>query len=255
LSNPLIFAPLYGMKIDESKHLDLNVFSDMDLDNIGISAGLKAEDFVPLKEKSTLFTIKRISRTTPAELNKEFFGKVLGVSAEANTEEEFRAIAKGQLEEGLAQQESTRFSEAAREELLKINDFSMPDEFLKKWMLSEKTEKTEAAVIEQEYEKYQSFFRWEMIENKLQEMNPDIIPTAATVEHRAKIGIAEYAKAEGQELDIDLVYNNLKKEKEFMKKQFETLKEENLRNFLEIAVPHQHVHITATEYEAKFLQS
>ncbi len=116
------------------------------------------------------FAVKNINRTEAAELNQEFFDKIFGPDTVAS-EEEFTNKVKETLQ-GSYDRESKVFTE---EELKKVlvdsANLSLPDEFLKEWLLRANEGKVSASDVENEYPLYAKQLTWSLISNQIAKDN------------------------------------------------------------------------------------
>lgn len=96
-------------------------------------------------------------------------------------EKEVEASLRKKLEEDLKEYYKTsserRMYKKAQIKLSEINDFSLPDEFLKKW-LEQTNEKTSKEDIEKEYDNFTKDLKWNLLKNKISkdlgiEVSPD----------------------------------------------------------------------------------
>ena len=242
-----IFTSLIGLKKDDKIALDVFSYFESDAE---LKQALKFtdEDIETLKGKKTIFIVKRMTRTLPADMTVEFFDKVVG-EGKATNEEEFRTVLTEAIGQSLAKESADIFYMQTRKELMAINAFDMPNEFLKKWLQSEKDSKVTAENVEEVYARYQENFKWEMIETRMQKEHPQLIPTAEQLDESIWSLIDMYSNQPGGEAMNDKeTFKQLKKDKDFIQRQYNSLKEAYLRNFLESHVPHTHAHITASEF-------
>jgi trigger factor len=115
------------------------------------------------------FTVSDIDRSEPAELNQDFFDKVLGKDAVQN-EEEFKAKLRTLLQENYNQQTGNLLTTQIKDQLLANTDITLPDDFLKKWLKATNDKVTEE-VLAKEYELYVKDLKWSLIKNKIAETN------------------------------------------------------------------------------------
>lgn len=111
-------------------------------------------------------TISEITKIDPAELNQELFDKVFGEGA-VKDEKEFRARIKEDAEGMFVGESDRKFYEDVKEAVLDKTKFDLPDEFLKKWMLTSQERPVSAEEIEEEYPKMQDSLKWQLVESKL----------------------------------------------------------------------------------------
>jgi trigger factor len=142
---------------------------DVKKDEWSEAFGLTAEEIEGAKGSLT-FTIKNINRTTEATLNQDFFDKIFGPD-QVKTEEEFKTKVKETLQ-GSYERESKVFTE---EELKKVlvekANLTLPDEFLKEWLLKANEGKVSVADVEKEYPIYAKQLTWSLISNQIAKDN------------------------------------------------------------------------------------
>ncbi|MDA0314976.1 MAG: trigger factor [Bacteroidetes bacterium] len=112
------------------------------------------------------FVVKNINRKGKAELNQEFFDKIFG-SDQVKTKKEFEEKVKETLQ-GSYDRESKVFTE---EELKKLiadkTHLSLPDTFLKEWLIKANEGKVTESEVEQEYPIYAKQLTWSLISNQV----------------------------------------------------------------------------------------
>lgn len=120
-------------------------------------------------------TISGSSHITPAELNEELFEKVFPGEGIKDADA-FRKAVSAQIEKANDEQCQILFVNQVRKQLLDNFDATMPEAFLKRWILSRSDEKTTAETIENEWaDKYVPSLKWELIDgalNKIQLIEP-----------------------------------------------------------------------------------
>jgi len=144
------FNPMNAFK-DEAKVMALLNLKDDQKDKL--SAGYR-------------FTIEKVVRSKNAELNEELFKKVYP-EEEVKTEEDFRKRIAEDLEKHYAADSENQFVNDAIEEFVKITNLSIPDEFMKRWLVESNEGKITAEQVEQQYDSYAKSIRWSLIEGKL----------------------------------------------------------------------------------------
>lgn len=259
LNNDAFFLPFIGKKVGDN--VIVNIFDiNADVAQLKMDLRLNNEDEEALTGKRTAYQLKRISRTKLADLTPEFYKKVF-TDQEIETEEDFRTKIKENIEGAFNNESNNFFYTKTRAELLKNNAFEMPDDFLKRWLISEsemevakdknsKKERITAENIEDVYARYSENFRWEMIEKNLQKKHPEILPTNDEVEEGIRFGIRSAIAQSGElaGMDEEDLYQNVMKDKEYTMRQYDAIHQQKLRMFLETNVPHTHGHISATEF-------
>jgi trigger factor len=164
-----VYKPLIGKKVEDVVDFDINVFGDEEVAKKSIM--LEQEDFDRFNGQDLSFEIRRISRNSIAELNEEFFEKVLP-GEEIKDEEGMRNSISAKLKNDLDRAASYRFNDEARKALLEAHELPLPDDLLKRWMIHEYEQVTEENVDE-EYNSMAEGIRWSLIIEKIQEAYPE----------------------------------------------------------------------------------
>lgn len=126
-----------------------------------------SHDEVETLSSKIKFTLNDISRIVPAEFNKEFMNKVYG--EDVNTEEEFREKTKQSLNNILTRDRDAVFVKWALKKLTENANFTLPEDFLKRWMI--KGEKGEGNIekFEKDFPKLMTTFKIQLLTSKLME--------------------------------------------------------------------------------------
>lgn len=112
------------------------------------------------------FTITSISRMIPAELNEEFFEKIFP-GEEIKTEEDMLARIKKEASQSFGTESDRKFFNDALEAIINSANITLPDEFVKRWLVETNPDKLTAEDVERDYDGYSRSLRWQLIENKL----------------------------------------------------------------------------------------
>ena len=115
------------------------------------------------------FTINGISRFEPAQVGQELFDKIYGEGV-VNSEEEFYDKITGEISASLANESNDKLSLSLKKLALEKITFSLPEDFLKKWLLKV-NEKTTTEQIEKEFESFSKDLRWQLIRKKIAREN------------------------------------------------------------------------------------
>jgi len=156
--------PLIGMKAGDKAVLSTRDIADSPAD-LAQKLGITPEQAETL-DINVQFTIKGIRRMQPAEINQELFDKVFGPGA-VNSVEEFRARIASDLSGMFVRDTERRLHADIVNDLLSRTNLSLPDEFLKRWLLTANKEPLTMEQVEAEYPAYARQLRWQLIENKL----------------------------------------------------------------------------------------
>ena len=129
-----------------------------------------SEDEVKDLDIDVTLTIEEITKTEPADLDKDLFDKLFA-DGSVNTATELRAKIKEDAEKQFQQQADQQLLNAVTEHLVENTKFDLPAEFLQKWLQTagEKELTKEEAVAE--YEKSEKGLRYQLIEGKVMKDN------------------------------------------------------------------------------------
>lgn len=131
--------------------------------------GLTEEEANEAKGTFT-FTVKNINRTESAQLNQEFFDKIFGPSV-VNSEEEFITKVKETLQGSYDRESKVFTEEELKKALVEKANLSLPDTFLKEWLLRANEGKVTLADVENEYPLYAKQLTWSLISNQIAKDN------------------------------------------------------------------------------------
>lgn len=156
-----------GKKEKESIDFDVKKAFPNDNEIAGL-LGKKKEEVESLEGKFR-FTIGEITRFHPAELNQELFDRIYGEGI-VNSEEEFMKRIEEEIAASLKRESDFRLMQDIKKLVLDNTNFSLPEEFLKKWLLKV-NENTTGDQIEKEFESFRSDLKWQLIRNKVAKDN------------------------------------------------------------------------------------
>ncbi len=114
------------------------------------------------------FVVEKVVRSHEAELNEELFKKVYP-NDEIKTEKEFRERIADELSKHYSGDSDRQMLADGINELIKIANINLPDEFMKRWLVESNEGKITTEQVEEQYESYGKTIRWQLIESKLQE--------------------------------------------------------------------------------------
>ena len=107
-----------------------------------------------------------VKSLAPAEVNQELFDKIYGEGT-VTTAEDFRLKIESELSGMFVKDSDKVFKRDLTESLVKKLKLTLPNEFLKKWILSSSKEEITAEQVEAEYEQYAQKLKWQLVENKI----------------------------------------------------------------------------------------
>ena len=119
---------------------------------------------------SYTFTVKNINRKAKAELNQEFFDKIFGPD-QVKSKKEFEEKVKETLQ-GSYDKESKVFTEEELKKLIvNTTNLSLPDAFLKEWLVKANEGKVTESEVEADYPIYAKQLSWSLISNQVAKDN------------------------------------------------------------------------------------
>ena len=171
--------------------------------------GLTEEEAAEAKGAYT-FTVKNINRTEAAELNQEFFDKIFGPEV-VNSEEGFINKVKETLQGSYDRESKVFTEEELKKVLVESANVTLPDSFLKEWLLRANEGKVTEADVENEYPLYAKQLTWSLISNQIAKDN-NIQAEHAEVIEKTKEMIREQFASSGLgaqlEASMDMFVDN-----------------------------------------------
>ena len=131
--------------------------------------GVSHDEIHDLEIKVTL-TVEEITKTEPADLDKELFDKLFA-DGSVSTVTELRQKIKEDAEKQFQQQADQQLLNAVQEHLIENTKFDLPSEFLKKWLQTAGEKELTAEEAVAEYEKSEKGLRYQLIEGKIMKDN------------------------------------------------------------------------------------
>jgi trigger factor len=124
------------------------------------------EDVLSKEGITFAFTVSDIHHIDPAKLDVEFFEKVYP-GKEITTEEQFREQVKRDASASFEGETDKLFYHHVTDALLKEIPITLPDLFLKRWLLEHKESTLTPEEVETQYGSFTESMKWQLIENKL----------------------------------------------------------------------------------------
>lgn len=214
LKNEVAKSKLIGAKKEDKIILNANELYDSAIDK-SVSLGIDktiAETF----NSNLQLTVRNIARMEEAELNQELFDKLYG-EGKINSVEEFRAKIKDELALMFTQDTDRKFIETVEKTLVEKLNITLPDEFLKRWLMAVNEKPITQEQLEAEYPAYARSMQWKLIENKIIKDNSITVTLDEAKEEAARFVRSQFARY-GQSPDdqevAKIVDGILAKEKE-----------------------------------------
>jgi trigger factor len=112
------------------------------------------------------FTVDTVNKVEKADLNPEFFTKIYGEGV-VNTEDEFRERVKSEMGGMYNQESDHKLKHDLQDFLLEDLKLSLPDDFLKKWLMTSVEKPLSPEQVEKEYNGYSRGMKLRLVENRI----------------------------------------------------------------------------------------
>ena len=241
---------LIGLKAEDVVDIDIvkSVENETEMANM---LGIKKEELEQYG-KDFRFTLERVSRVEPAPLNEELFAKV-APEKQITTEEAFREFMREQLSNQYQADADKHFKNEAIKTVVEKADISLPEEFLKKWLLETNKENKDITPeqVENEFVSFADSFKWQLIENHLIKEN-NIEVSNDEVTNFLKDFMRAQLKQYGQENPEDEVLNDfvnrIMTNKEEIKKVYEQLFDQKILELFKEKLKLEQKEVTFDEF-------
>jgi trigger factor len=164
---------------NKNKLIGLSVEDKTILENLSEDAAYVFEALtLPIEKGSSLilqFRVKNLSRIIQAELNQDLFDKIYG-PGKVNSEEEFRDKIREELAVMFASDSDRKFFNDVIESLMKTANLSLPEVFLKRFILATNPQKISAEQVDSDFGSYSNALRWQLIQNHLLKAYKVVVP-------------------------------------------------------------------------------
>ncbi|MCH2042713.1 MAG: hypothetical protein MK212_01110 [Saprospiraceae bacterium] len=235
------------------------VEDSFDVDVYGLETGDKKRvhkfilDIPEEQEINSTFrmTIKHIQRVKRGELNEALFQKVFPNEEEPiTTVEAFEERLRDEIYKAYRQQSRRQFYGVVHKSLMDLNNFELPDAFLKEWLVD--TNKVKADVIEAEYADFATATRWSLIRDKVANEN-EIEVTRQDISNTVRGEILRYLNYQMEPFNpmINQMVDKSMEDENVVRKHFENLLNERVLEHVAELVGKDMIAVTKEEFEAK----
>lgn len=199
------------------------------------------------------FTITEVNKFVNAELNQELFDKVFGEGTVASIEE-FKAKIKEDIEKQLINDSDYKFLIDAKEKLVKKAKITLPEAFLKRWIIATNKEMT-AEQVETDFANYTDEFKWQLIKNRLTEENELKVTEEEVLEFAKKQALMQFQQYGMMDVPEEYLTNYAKQmmeNKDEQRKIYERKIDEKVVEYLKTAVKIDEKELTTEEFNKMF---
>jgi trigger factor len=180
---------LVGLKENDQVKLHINKGFSNDAHHM---LNIKKEELENL-DSDFIFKVNKISRMQAADLNQDLFDKVFGKDNVKN-EKEFRAKIKEEVEKSFESESDNKLKNDVILYLIKKTNLSLPDAFLKKWLVTTNEQGLTPQQVEAEYEQYSKSLKWQLIENKIIKEQQLEVKNEDVVSHTKSLIVSNFAQ-------------------------------------------------------------
>ena len=210
---------------------------------LGISAD-EAETF----KSEIQFTVTEISRTEPAELNEEFF-KLVYPQDKIENEDQLKERIKKDAEVSFKSESDRLFMNNAVEMLIEKANISVPDDFLKRWLLESNQDRVTAEQLEVQYDSYIKSLKWQLIESKLVKGNNIEVKEEEVRDHiKGYFMNMTMPGTEGNDDRLNDIVNSVMQNKEEVKKIYDQLYDKKLLDFFKSNIKQTNKEVNYEEF-------
>jgi len=183
---------MIGLKSGDSMILDPKTISRGDAD-MAAMLGI-AKDKATEMTNNVELVVTEVKRMEPAEVTQELIDKVYGEGV-VDGEEAMREKIKGELTQMFAVDSDRLFKRDFADTLIEKLDLKLPEEFLKRWIISSNKEKeVTMEQVEAEFDQYKQSLKWQLIENKIIKQSEIKVEFDEVVEHTKGLLASQYAQ-------------------------------------------------------------
>lgn len=197
--------------------VDLNVFALFNNDEVEMSHALGIQKQTVADLNSTFkLTVSEIKRTGSSEINQEFFDKIYGPGV-VNSEDELKDKIREELNSYFNQQAQHLLEHELFDSLVVKHNISLPDEFLKRWLMERHPDKFTTDNLEEAYKPEANYLKNHILEEKILlshdlKVNDEDIKQAAINHTKQMFGAYGGTQGLSDEILMSIVEPQLQKE-------------------------------------------
>lgn len=241
-------APFIGKKVGDVMEINVNELYKTPSQRASILS-LKEEELEGINPNFTL-TIVRIRNFEIPELNEELFKQAFP-DGSVTTKEQFDAVIDSNLTNDLAREAKNKFVDDCREALVGAAGMSLPEPFLKKWLLAVNEGKFTMEDIEKEFSAFLDMMSFDILKRKIaQEASLEITKEDAKEEAKnlAKTQFAQYGMANVEEDMLSNYADTILENKEEARKIYERVGEMKIIDYVAAKANINEKSITVEEF-------
>lgn len=156
-------APFIGKKVGDTMEVNITTLFPDEERRAG-ALKMKPEEMKALKDTFTI-TIKEIKGLGYPELNEQFFAMAFP-QGDVKNEADFDKMLDENLAKELEREAKFYFMTTTREKLMEMAGITLPEAFLKEWIIAVNHEKFTEEQIDADFPQYLEIVRWGLIQKK-----------------------------------------------------------------------------------------
>lgn len=137
------------------------------------------------------YTVTEILQFEKAELNEDLFKQLYGEDTDVKTIDDFRARIKEEIAGNLVHSSEHKFTLDTRDALVEKAELELPEEFLKRWLITANKELT-AEQIEQEFPAFILDLKWQLIKDSIGKENELKVSAEEADEFAKRLALAQF---------------------------------------------------------------
>lgn len=195
------------------------------------------------------FTVSKISRIEPAAVDKNLYEKVYPGS-EIEDEKQFREKLAGEAKSYYQVESENYFVHTTMEKLINETEFSLPDEFLKRWLV-DSNENLTAEMVEKDFHGYTKSLRQQLIIDKIMKEHNIKVTDQEMKDHVKEIFVNRYlfdTNDEEKSKQLDTIVDSVLKNKEEVTKIYDQLFDNKVRELFKSKLKLEKKEVTYTEF-------
>ncbi len=185
-------ASITGKKKDDVLNLSLKALFAEDESTKSMFTGINKEELSQHGDEFE-FSISNISRKSAAKMDQKFFDHVFGPGV-VDTEDAFLEKLKETIAENYLRETSQLLQQQIKKEITQSTNISLPDEFLKKWLINKNKGKVDEDALLKEYPKYIESLKWNLIRDQVAKKSGIIVNEQDVIERAKSIIESQFAQ-------------------------------------------------------------
>lgn len=182
---------MVGLKAGDSMIINPNDISRGAADMaamLGIAKD-KAEEYT----RNVELVVTEVKRMEPAEVNQELVDKVYGEGV-VESVDAMKAKISAELSQMFSADSDKIFKRDLADKLVAKLDLKLPEDFLKRWIISSNKEEVTMEQVDSEFDQYCRSLRWQLIENKIISDNSIKVEFDEVLNHTKELLSGQYAQ-------------------------------------------------------------